>query len=189
MICSLLILSCGCNKQRCAQVVSILGWHVLEHRKSDATSSHVDCDRRRGFQTPRVPGVTCAQSHGMCSTCTHVIFQQLCMLGVPTWLSWLAVVQMFRTFKMCNYAIRFRGMIVWHGFLNVFLYSYGVFLFLLLIWCMPDMCKLAIRLPSCSPIHTSGSNLRSRTFHRHCNRHHQNQHQLHQLHASDSSIN
>ena len=158
----------------CAQVVSILGWHVLEHRKSDATSSHVDCDRRRGFQTPRVPGVTCAQSHGMHSTCTHVIFQQLCMLGVPTWLSWLAVVQMFRTFKMCNYAIRFRGMIVWRGFLNVFLFSYGVFLFLLLTWCMPDMCKLAIRL-SCSPIHTSGSNLRSRTFHRHCNRHHQNQ--------------
>ena len=128
----------------CAQVVSILGWHVLEHRKSDATSSHVDCDRRRGFQTPRVPGVTCA----------HVIFQQLCMLGVPTWLSWLAVVQMFRTFKMCNYAIRLRGMIVWRGFLNVSLYSHGVFLFLLLIWCLPDMCKLAIRL-SCSPIHTS----------------------------------
>ena len=49
----------GTNRD-CSQVVSILGWHVLEHRKSDATSSHVDCDRRRGFQTPRVPGVTCA---------------------------------------------------------------------------------------------------------------------------------
>ena len=116
--------SCGWNKQRLCingkyPWLTCAGTQKVRRDLITCGLWITVCDRRRGFQTPRVPGVTCAQSHGMCSTFTHVIFQQLCMLGVPTWLSWLAVVQMFRTFKMCNYAIRLRGMIVWCGFLNV----------------------------------------------------------------------